>query len=72
MVNYRKIRSLRRANNWSQAEFALAVGFRSVCSVSRLERGRCDLSLSRLEQIARVLQVPVIELITSQPGTSKE
>lgn len=69
MVNYRKIRSLRRANNWSQAEFALAVGFRSLCSVSRLERGRCDLSLSRLEQIARVLQVPVIELITPQPET---
>ena len=71
MINYRKIRSLRRANNWSQAEFALAVGFRSLCSVSRLERGRCDLSLSRLEQIARVLQVPVIELITPQTETEK-
>ena len=72
MLNYRKIRALRRAQNWSQAEFALAVGYRSLCSVSRLERGRCDLSLSRLEQIARVLQVPVIELITPQTGTSKE
>ena len=71
MLNYRKIRALRRSKNWSQAEFALAVGYRSLCSVSRLERGQCDLSVSRLEQIARVLQVPVIELITHQTETIK-
>lgn len=63
MLNYRKIRSLRRMQNLSQTEFAVAVGYRSLYSVSRLERGLCDISLSRLEQIASVLGVLVSELI---------
>lgn len=63
MLNYRKIRSLRRMQNMSQSEFAVAVGFRSLCSISRLERGLCDISLSRLERIAAVLEIPVTDLI---------
>ena len=66
MLNYRKLRSLRRMQNLSQTEFALAVGFRSLCSVSRLERGLCDISLSRLERVASVLGVLVSELIVPQ------
>ena len=63
MLNYRRIRALRRMQNMSQTEFAIAVGYRSLCSVSRLERGLCDISLSRLERIAAVLGIPVTDLI---------
>lgn len=66
MLDYRKIRRLRRSKDLTQSEFALAVGYRSLCSVSRLERGLGSLSIDRLERIAQVLGVPVADLITPE------
>lgn len=63
MVNYRKIRQLRRMMDLSQKEFAVLVGYSSQNSLHKLERGMIDLPASRLEKIARVLRVPVEDLL---------
>ena len=61
MVDYTKIRRLRRAKKMSQAEL---IGYRSVCSVSILERGQAGSPLSRVEKIARALGVEVAQMLT--------
>ena len=63
MVNYRKIRQLRRMMDLTQKEFAVLVGYSSQNSLHKLERGMIDLPASRLEKIASVLQVPVEDLL---------
>ena len=76
MVNYRKIRQLRRMMDLSQTEFAVLVGYSSQNSLHKLERGMIDLPASRLEKIARVLRVPVEELLlpdkTEEPGDAQK
>ena len=63
MVNYRKIRQLRRMMDLTQKEFAVLVGYSSQNSLHKLERGMIDLPASRLEKIAKVLQVSVEDLL---------
>ncbi len=63
MVNYRKIRQLRRMMDLSQKEFAVLIGYSSQNSLHKLERGMIDLPASRLERIANVLQVAVEDLL---------
>lgn len=63
MVNYRKIRQLRRMMDLTQKEFALLIGYSSQNSLHKLERGMIDLPASRLEKIANVLQVTVEDLL---------
>ena len=63
MVDYRKIRQLRRMMDLSQKEFAVRIGYSSQNSLHKLERGMIDLPASRLEKIARVLHVSVEELL---------
>ena len=63
MVNYRKIRQLRRMMDLTQKEFAVLVGYSSQNSLHKLERGMIDLPASRLEKIANVLQVSVEDLL---------
>ena len=64
MVDYTKIRRLRRAKKMSQAELAELIGYRSVCSVSILERGQAGSPLSRLEKISRAQGVKVAQMLT--------
>ena len=63
MVNYRKIRQLRRMLDLTQKEFAELIGYSSQNSLHKLERGMIDLPASRLEKIAKVLQVSVEDLL---------
>lgn len=56
-----RIREL-RSPRWSQDEFADEIDvFRS--HMSTIERGKTDLKLSTLRRIARVLEMPVEELL---------
>jgi len=47
----------------TQKEFAVLVGYSSQNSLHKLERGMIDLPASRLEKIAKVLQVSVEDLL---------
>ena len=57
-----KIRALRKRRGLSQEQLGELVGF-SQSKISKIENGDWD-SLSDLRLIARVLEVPIEELIT--------
>lgn len=71
MVNFKRIRQLRRMQDITQKELALRAGYSSQNSLHRLEYGMTDLPISRLEKIADILGVPVSELlIPDSPKTN--
>lgn len=61
MEVYEKIHFLRQLKNWSQEEIADKLGI-SVNGYAKIERGETDVSLSRLKQIAKVLDIELVEL----------
>lgn len=57
-----KIRSLREAKNWSQEDMAAKLNM-SVNGYSKIERGETKAHIPKLEQIAEVFDMDLIELI---------
>ena len=57
-----KVRRLRKAKGWSQADLAKRAR-RTRVYLTRLEAGRQDPSLSTINALARALGVPVTELL---------
>lgn len=57
-----KIRLLREQNEWTQEEMAERMEM-SKNGYAKIERGESKLSLERLEKLASVLGVDIIELI---------
>ena len=60
-----KIRTLRRKRGLSQEQLGAMVGF-SQSKISKIERGDWD-GLRDLRLIARVLGVPIEELVRDEP-----
>lgn len=54
---------MRQLKGWSQEQMAEKLGM-SVNGYSNIERGETDLQISRIEEIARVLQVDLLELFS--------
>ena len=57
------IRNLREKNNWSQEDMASKLSM-STNGYAKLERGETRLYLNKLERIAEVFDIDVLELIT--------
>ena len=70
MIDFKKIRRLRRAQDLSQAELGARVGYDSWSSVQKLEKGMVDIPVSRLEKLATALGVPVTELLIPEDTKS--
>lgn len=70
MCVQKKIRLLRRTQGWSQEEMAHKLEM-STNGYGSIERGDTDVSLSRLKQIASLLNVNVSELF-DESGSSKQ
>ena len=62
MIAYDIIKELREARNWSQEQMAERLGM-SKNGYAKIERGESLPSLERLNEIAKVLGVSVLELI---------
>ncbi len=63
------IRSLRHIKGWSQEDVSKRLGI-SVPAFSKIETSVTDVNLSRLQQIAAVFEISVVQLITlNEPGT---
>jgi transcriptional regulator with XRE-family HTH domain len=62
MKVHEKIRSLREAKNWSQEDMATKLKM-SVNGYSKIERGETKAYIPKMEQIAEVLDVDLIELL---------
>jgi transcriptional regulator with XRE-family HTH domain len=58
-----KIRSLRQLRGYSQQNMADSLGV-SVNAYSKIECGDTDVSWSRLEQIAKIFEIPISELVS--------
>ncbi len=64
MKIHEKIRSMRESSNWSQEEMAEKLNM-SVNGYSKIERGETKSYIPKLEQIAKVFDVHLFELMTN-------
>ena len=56
------IRTLRHQRGWSQEDVASRLGI-SIPAFSKIETGITDVNLSRLEQIANIYEISVVQLL---------
>ena len=59
----KNIRTFRHQHGWSQEDIASRLGI-SIPAFSKIETGVTDVNLSRLEQIANIYEVSVVQLLT--------
>ena len=59
----KKIRLLRHQKGWSQEDVAKRLDI-SIPAFSKIETGITDINLSRLEQIATLFEMGVVQLLT--------
>lgn len=59
-----KIRKLRESNSWSQEQMAEKLNM-SLNGYAKIERGESKIYLEKLEQIAQVFDIDVVELMQS-------
>ena len=59
----KKIRLLRHQRGWSQDDVAKRLEI-SIPALSKIETGITDINLSRLEQIATLFEMGVVQLLT--------
>lgn len=65
MINGKLIKELRLKRGLSQSELAKLVGFYEKSMISRIENGLVnDIPLSKAVQLAKVLKVNPIDLVT--------
>lgn len=58
----KNIRVLRHQNGWSQEDIAGRLGI-SIPAFSKIETGVTDVNLSRLEQIANIFEVSIVQIL---------
>ena len=59
-----KVRLFRELNQWSQEEMAERMNM-SVTGYAKIERGETNISLHKLKQIASVLQIDLLDLVST-------
>ncbi|TZF84975.1 helix-turn-helix domain-containing protein [Pedobacter sp. BS3] len=67
----KKIRLLRHQNGWSQEDVAKRLEI-SIPAFSKIETGITDVNLSRLEQIAALFEMSVVQLLTFNDTQEQE
>ncbi|GAC1311501.1 MAG: hypothetical protein NVSMB24_31110 [Mucilaginibacter sp.] len=63
----KNIRTIRHQRGWSQEDVANRLGI-SIPAFSKIETGVTDINLSRLEQIANIYEVNVVNLLALEAG----
>jgi transcriptional regulator with XRE-family HTH domain len=58
----KNIRTFRHQHGWSQEDVASRLGI-SIPAFSKIETGVTDINLSRLEQIANIYEVDVVQIL---------
>ena len=67
----KKIRLLRHQKGWSQEDVAKKLDI-SIPAFSKIETGITDINLSRLEQIAVLFDMTVVQLLTFNDSEQQE
>ena len=70
MLNYRRVRQLRRFHDLSMAELAAKVGYSSPNSIWKLEHGKVNVSFAVIEKIAAIFDVTLQELLIDDSNAS--
>jgi transcriptional regulator with XRE-family HTH domain len=60
---HEKIRFLRKSKHWSQDEMAEKLDM-SISGYAKIEQGKSEASLAKLEQIAEIFEIDVLELLS--------
>lgn len=63
-----KIRTMRQINQWTQEDMADKLNI-SVNGYAKLENGKTKLNLEKLQKIAQIFNIDLIELISSKERT---
>ena len=66
-----RIKKLRIKRNWAQAIVAGRLGI-SVPALSKIESGATDVNFARLEQIAHIFKINVVQLFDDYPEQQSE
>ena len=67
----KKIRLLRHQRSWSQEDVAKQLDI-SIPAFSKIETGITDVNLSRLEQIATLFEMSIVQLLTFNDTEEQE
>ena len=67
----KKIRLLRHQNGWSQEDVAKRLDI-SIPAFSKIETGITDVNLSRLEQIAKLFEMSVVQLLSQHDAEEEK
>ncbi|PWG79351.1 helix-turn-helix domain-containing protein [Pararcticibacter amylolyticus] len=67
----KKIRLLRHQKGWSQEDVAKRLDI-SIPAFSKIETGITDINLSRLEQISKLFDMTVVQLLTYNDTEQQE
>ena len=67
----KKIRLLRHQKSWSQEDVAKRLQI-SIPAFSKIETGITDVNLSRLEQISKLFEMSVVQLLTLSDAEGQE
>jgi transcriptional regulator with XRE-family HTH domain len=67
----KNIRAFRHQNGWSQEDVANKLGI-SIPAFSKIETGVTDINLSRLEQIANIYDIDVVQILSMEPDQAVE
>jgi len=67
----KKIRLLRHQKSWSQEDVAKRLDI-SIPAFSKIETGITDINLSRLEQISKLFDMTVVQLLTYNDTEQQE
>jgi len=67
----KKIRLLRHQKSWSQEDVSKQLGI-SIPAFSKIETGITDINLSRLEQIAKLFELTVVQLLSTHGDEDQE
>lgn len=65
LIAGKRIKTLRFGNGWTQEDIANRLGI-SIPAFSKIENGVTDVNLSRLEQIAHLFEVDVVNLLVEK------
>ena len=67
----KKIRLLRHQKSWSQEDVAKQLGI-SIPAFSKIETGINDINLSRLEQISKLFDMTVVQLLNTHGAEDQD
>ncbi len=60
---YANICRYRIKKRWTQSDLANAMGYKDRSMIAKIEAGKVDITVGKVEEFARVLGVPAIDLI---------